>query len=230
MPKNEDKFFNEKNIDKLLNKGYTNFLDGKKLKLITQYLNKNKIKYNIYEPFINSDYKIIYQKKIPNITCFQIITQYNLAHKDIMGAIYNFNINEDLIGDIIINNGYYFIVLDEIKDYFLNNFNQISKYQIKLKEVDIPLYEKEFIDLKLIVSSLRIDNVISKLINLKRDDISLLISRKEVILNYDILTNRSYNLKENDIFSIRRYGKYKYIEVIKKTKKDNYIILLKKYT
>ena len=36
-------------------------------------------------------------------------------------------------------------------------------------------------------------------------------------------------LKENDIFSIRRYGKYKFIGVVKNTKKDNYIIKYLKY-
>ena len=37
------------------------------------------------------------------------------------------------------------------------------------------------------------------------------------------------DLKENDIFSIRRYGKFQYIGIKKETKNKNYIIECKKY-
>ena len=47
---------------------------------------------------------------------------------------------------------------------------------------------------------------------------------KEIILNYDFLKDISYKLKENDIFSIKRIGKYKYIGSIKTTKSGNIII------
>ena len=36
-------------------------------------------------------------------------------------------------------------------------------------------------------------------------------------------------IKENDIFSIRRYGKYKFISIVNTTRKDNYIIRYQKY-
>ena len=49
---------------------------------------------------------------------------------------------------------------------------------------------------------------------------------REVILNYEVLTNLSYLLKEEDIFSIRKYGKFKYIGKVKQTKK---IIILLRY-
>ena len=50
-----------------------------------------------------------------------------------------------------------------------------------------------------------------------------------ILLNHDLLKNNSYVLKPGDIFSIRRFGKYKYVGVIKNTKKDNYIIKCLKY-
>ena len=55
------------------------------------------------------------------------------------------------------------------------------------------------------------------------------MKNKEIILNYDILKNNSYQLKENDVFSIRRFGKYKYIKIIKQTKNSNFIIECHKY-
>lgn len=147
-----------------------------------------------------------------------------------MGALYNLNIDEDYIGDIIITkNRYYFIINSIMNDYIKNNLNIINKYNVKLIECDIPIYEREYIDLEYIVSSNRIDSVISNIINKPRSEVNELISKKEVVLNYDILTNKSYMLKEEDIFSIRKYGKYKYIGILNKTKKEKLIIHIKKY-
>ena len=229
MQKTLDKYFIEKNIAKFYKYGYTYFLDSKELLMVKKELNRNKTKYNIYEPYIDSDYKIIYKDEIPNVSCFKIITDKELTHSSIMGALYNFNISEDYLGDIIIDNGYYFITLEEVSNFILDNFEYIGKTKVKLRLSEIPLYERKYEDLELIVSSGRIDTVISRLIKKNRSDIDDIITRKEIILNNEILTNKSYNLKENDIFSIRRYGKYKYIGIVNKTKKENDVILVKKY-
>ena len=49
------------------------------------------------------------------------------------------------------------------------------------------------------------------------------------MLNYDYLKDTSYKLKEGDIFSIRRIGKYKYSGIINKTKSNNLVIKIHKY-
>ena len=83
--------------------------------------------------------------------------------------------------------------------------------------------------MSLLVSSLRIDNVISKILNTNRDRVLEIIKNKEVLLNYDILSKNSYILKTNDIFSIRKYGKYKFINIINTTKKNKSVIKVLKY-
>ncbi len=224
-----DKYYIEKEIDKFNKIGHTGFLNRNDANSIKNILNKKHIKYDIYEPFIECDRIIIY-KEIPDITCFKIITNNILKHSDIMGSLYNFNIDEDIIGDIIVKNDeYYFIILSNMKDYFIDNFSIIGRYSIRLEESNIPITEREYIDFELIVSSERIDTVISRIINLNRKYVEEIISNKDVILNYNTLTNKSYVLKENDIFSIRKYGKYKYLGIIRFTKKDNFIVRLKKY-
>lgn len=223
-----DKYYIQKEIDKFNKNGYTGFLNEIEYNSIRNILNRNKIIYDTYKSFEDADRFIIY-KVLPDITCFKIITNNKLKHSDIMGALYNFNIDEDIIGDIIVNDNYYFIILSNMEKYFIDNFNEIGKYKISLEKVDIPINEREYSDIELIVSSTRIDTIISRLININRKKIDELVSNKDIILNYNILTNKSYLLKENDIFSIRRYGKYKYVGIIKNTKKDNYVILVKKY-
>ena len=100
--------------------------------------------------------------------------------------------------------------------------------------IEVPLEtlkdcQKEYEEIEIIASSTRIDTVISRLIQTSRPNIIEKIKNKEIILNYDILKNNSYLLKENDIFSIRRYGKFQYIKIKKETKNKNYIIECKKY-
>ena len=90
-------------------------------------------------------------------------------------------------------------------------------------------YERSYEEIELIVTSLRIDTVISRIIHTNRDSIKDKIKDKDIYLNHELLKRTDYKLKEDDIFSIRKYGKYKFIKVTNTTKNDNYVILIKKY-
>ena len=224
-----DKYYIEKQIDKFNRIGYTGFLNEVETNKIKKIFNKRHISYQEYLSYEDAEKSILYINE-PDITCFKIITNHSLKHSDIMGAIYNFNVDEDMIGDIIVcDDNYYFIILSSMKDYFMKSFNMVSKYNVEILEASIPSNIKKYIDLEFIVSSERIDTIISRVINTNRKYIDDLIHNKDIILNYEVLTNKSYVLKENDIFSIRRYGKYKYMGVLKNTKKDNFVVHIKKY-
>ena len=56
-----------------------------------------------------------------------------------------------------------------------------------------------------------------------------MIKKKEIILNYDFLKDNSYKLRDNDVFSIKRIGKFKYNGVIKNTKSNHYIVKVYQY-
>ena len=90
-------------------------------------------------------------------------------------------------------------------------------------------YERKYEENEMIVSSIRIDSIVSSIINSSRSKAIDKIKNKEVIVNYEIIIKNSYLLKENDIFSIKRYGKYKFVGIVKSTKKDNYIVKYLKY-
>ena len=49
------------------------------------------------------------------------------------------------------------------------------------------------------------------------------------MINYDYLSNPDYKLKENDVFNIKKYGKYKFVGSKKKNKKDKLIVEVCKY-
>ena len=143
------------------------------------------------------------------------------------------NISSSYIGDIIIDNdNYYFYILSELKTFIKDNLNMVGNKYITIEEIDLSTlrnYERKYEENEIIVSSLRIDTIIARIININRSSVIDKIKNKEILINYDILTKSSYILKENDIFSIRKFGKYKFIGIEKTTKKDNYIVKYLKY-
>ena len=218
-------------VDRIISNKCTLFLDRKEFGLVSSKL-KNK-NYNIYYPYKDSEKVILYTKNIPSVTLFKINSYNKLTHPMILGSLLGLNISNSYLGDIIVDNSnYYFYILSDLKDYIKENLIFVGNNKVSLEEIPIYYlenYERKYEENNIIVSSLRIDTVIARIIKTNRENVCDKIKNKEVVLNYEILNKNSYILKENDIFSIRKYGKYKFIEVVKKTKKDNIVIKYLKY-
>ena len=228
----ENKIFITNQIEKVKRGDYTDFLDPYEEHQVISILNKNNIKYNILKLFNGCEKSIIYTNNYPSITLLEINTSAILCHKDILGTLFSHNIKISKYGDIVITDKYYLPILDSIKPYILSNINMISKTPIKFKEVDIDTisnYHYNFEEIELLVSSLRIDNVVSTITSLSRKNVDELFNDKFIFINYLNNIKRTYTIKENDIIAIRRNGKYKFDSVLKVTSKNKYIIKLLKY-
>jgi len=221
----------DKHIEQLYKKGNTEFLLKNEYLIIKNKLKKNE--FNIYKKYNDNEKIILYKKNIPEIILYEIICNNKLRHKDILGSLFSINLSINVYGDIIIDNGRcYIYVLPSISNYIKSNLTIIGNNNVELIERDINIlnnYIRKLEDNEIIVSSLRIDTVISSITGLSRSNVIDKIKDKEILLNYNVLTNNSYILKEKDIFSVRKYGKYKYNGEVKKTKKNNLIISYSKY-
>ena len=209
----------------------TQFLDIRELKIVTGKLKKNE--YNVYYPYKDSEKVMLYTGKVPKVKLFKIYTVENIRHQDILGSLFSLNIDSSYFGDIVLFNGYYYVfVSKDLALYLKDNLKMVGNKKVSLEEVDLSVldnYERKYEEKEIIVSSLRIDNIISGIINTSRKVALDKIKNKEVIVNYDVMNKNSYILKENDIFSIRRYGKYKFVGIVKSTKKNNFIVRYLKY-
>ena len=227
----KDYYIIEKNVSKIYEGKPTNFLDPSAYKNVITKL--KGMDYQTYYPYEDSDKVIIYRDNVPDVKLLEIISYDKLTHREIMGSLFNQSIDSEMFGDIIItNNHYYILIIASIYEIIKNNFNMVGNHPIKIKEVPLSTlenYKRKYQELELIVSSIRIDNVISSIIGTSREQIKKKFLADEVILNYEICHKLNYNLIENDVFSIRRFGKYKYIGIIKDTKKGNYLIKCLKY-
>lgn len=218
-------------VEKIKTGKNTQFLDGRELKIVTGKLKKNE--YNVYYPYKDSEKVMLYTGKIPKIKLFKIYTVENIRHQDILGSLFTLNIDSSYFGDIVLFNDYYYVfVSEDLALYIKDNLKMVGNKKVSLEEVDLSVldnYERKYEEKEMIISSLRVDNVISGIINTSRKVALDKIKNKEVVVNYDVMNKNSYILKENDIFSIRRYGKYKFVGIVKSTKKNNYIVKYLKY-
>ena len=221
----------QKNVTRLDNGQPTFFLDPSEAKEVKRKFGKNKL--NVFSPNRDSEKIIYYLDREPEVLLYEIKCSNELRHQDILGTMYSLNISKEMYGDIILNDGRYFIyILKLFQNYFEMNFTKVRNRKIELVELELDYlkdYKRAYEELELIVSSERIDTIVSHLSGTSRAMIKEKVKDKEILLNNELLKNLSYTLKENDTFSIRKIGKFKYIGIIKTTKSGNYIVKILRY-
>ena len=221
----------QKNMTRLNNEQATFFLEPDEQNELKRKMGKTK--YNIFYPNNDCEKVIFYIDKKPEVILYEIKCNNELRHQDILGTMYSLNISKEMYGDIILDNGHYYIyILKLFQYYFEMNFTRVRNSSVELKKLDLDFlanYKRKYTEIELIVSSERIDTILAHICNTSRSLIKEKVKNKEVLLNNEILKNLSYNLKENDTFSIRKIGKFKYIGIIKTTKSNNYIVKILKY-
>ncbi len=227
----KDYYIIEKNLNRIMRGDPTNFLDPLTYKKIVSKLSKTN--YSVYYPYEDSEKVIIYTKTIPALTILEIVSNEPLTHRAILGSLYGLGLDGSLFGDIIItDNHYYLIVIDSIADLIKNELTKIGNTNVTIKDSDVSVltdYHHSYQEIEIIISSLRIDNIVASLIGTSRENVKKEFLSDNVTLNYEICHKVNYPLKPNDIFSIRRYGKYKFDNIIKETKKGNFLVKIYKY-
>lgn len=221
----------QKNLNRLHNGQSTFFLNKKDVMALKGKLQKDE--YKIYSPYEDSDKVIFYNKNIPDVLLYEIKCPSIIRHQDILGTMFSLQISDEMFGDIIIDNGRYFIyILSLFQNYFESNFTNIKNTPIKLVLLDtdyLSQYKRKYEELELIVSSERIDTIISRIINTSRSNIEEKLKNKEILYNEDYLKKLDQKLKVNDTFSIRRIGKFKYKGILRNTKSNHLVVSVYKY-
>lgn len=157
----------------------------------------------------------------------------SITHRDVLGSLLSLGINRNKVGDIFfIGRDVKIIIKKELETYLLETFNQVGNHKIKTTLDDIANgydLDHNYRNLEMVVSSLRIDNIVSAVSNLSRSKALILIDQGSVKLNGITDLKKNQMLNTNDVFSIRGIGKFKYIGVKGNTRKGNLILNLKEY-
>ena len=175
--------------------------------------------------FTNSkDYNPLCILKIENKDFNKILT-----HKDYLGKIMSLGIERDKLGDIFIKeNIAYGIIFKDMYDFFEGNISYVGKSYVEVSFLDyekaIPLIKPNLKEIKMIVSSFRIDTIVSEISRKSRNKAQIDIKSGLVLINYNEEKNRAKEIEEDDIITIRGIGKFKIGSIERKTKKGNYVI------
>ncbi len=221
----------EKNIEKIQRGVPTGFLTPNVAFEIKKCLKKGSFQEYLVYP--DAEKVIIYSNAIPKVKLFRIDCYEELKHSSILGSLFALNITSEMFGDIILyHNSFYIYLLESISNLVQEELVMVGHNAVHLVEVDLDIlanYCRDYEKIEQIVSSLRVDTICSKLVSCNRDTIREMIKDKDILLNYDVVKKPEMIIREGDIFSIRKYGKYRFKEIIGQSKKGNYIILLEKY-
>lgn len=154
-----------------------------------------------------------------------------LEHRDVLGAILNSGIKKEQLGDLIVEkDALYVIVSREIAEYL-----QIAVTQIKRVHVQFKIYEgvvsfvKEIKREQQIVSSVRLDSIVSACAHISRKKAQDLIRAGLVKVNHVVLEQTSRLCNNNSTISIRGYGRFLFYGIVKETRKENFVIEIGKY-
>ena len=207
------------------------FLDNNEFNKVTSKLKKDE--YKVYYPYQDAEKIMLYTGKVPRIKLFKINAVENLKHQDVMGSLYALNVDPEHYGDIVFYEGsFYVFVTQDMAGFVRNNLTIIGKTGVILEEVPLTSlsnYQRTYEELEIIVSSFRIDSIVSEITSSSRSSTIKKIQNGEVIVNYNVVNKGSILLRDNDIFSIRKHGKYKFIGSNKKTKSNNHVVKILKY-
>lgn len=235
--KKEDKILVNNVIDKYLKyektgiNTYTNFLDLRQYKLIEKILKHEKISFNTYKACEECEKLLIYFGNYEDYVTIYSFKNSDIKHKDVLGTLFSLGYDIDTIGDIFINEDNIYITnLSRLNNFLENSLYSIKNKRVKLEKVnEIILKEDRFISLKIVIPSYRLDVIVSKLAHLSRNDSIKIINNNMVLLNYEEVTNNSRIVNIGDIISIRKVGKFIINKELLVSKKDNYLVEIKKY-
>lgn len=213
---------------------YTNFLNPYELHLVISYLNHYHISYFIHEPYPFMEKKIIYFGDYQDFITFYKIFSCDsspLSHSELLGSLFAIGFQENTIGDIFVQDGIcYYINLTRLNNYLEENLVKVGKHAVVLEKIEsLNLQDRQFDIFTILTHGMRADNIIGKISSQSRNQVKQMFLDGKILLNYQELINYDTVLRENDVLSIRKLGKFRIGKQCGKTKKENIILEIYQY-
>ncbi|KXT73746.1 hypothetical protein STRDD10_01369 [Streptococcus sp. DD10] len=138
---------------------------------------------------------------------------HDLSHGKILGTLlYQLGIERTVFGDILLNQDCAQIFVDaKFAQFFIDNIEKIGKIPVELRQ--IPLSEKisdekKVVTKEILVSSMRLDQLISNVWKMSRSNAVNLITKRMVKVNYSLKVRADFPLMLEDLVSVRGFGRF----------------------
>ena len=155
-----------------------------------------------------------------------------LAHRDYLGSILNLGIERSKLGDILVEKeSAILFVHTSLETFIIDELYRIRHTSVKTEVVcvDELHYKPNTKEIKGTVSSLRLDSLLSLAFGSSRSKLVTFIENGKVFVNGKLITSNGYQVKENDIVSVRGFGRFQYKETLSQTKKGRFLVTLELY-
>ena len=119
--------------------------------------------------------------------------------------------------------------------YEVNDYLKFDREKAYGKRLDIPsgtavrFEPGDKKEINLIVSSMRLDCIVSEIAKTSRGKAEEIINDARVFVNYENIMKSTKQIKEKDIITIRRIGKFKLEKIDGKTRNDRVKIIVSQY-
>lgn len=153
-----------------------------------------------------------------------------LTHREFLGALLSLEIKRELLGDILVAEGYAVVFVYETAIELVSRVDRIGRVGVTA-EVGItkPLPEQKMERRDVTVSSLRLDCIVAAAANTSREKSAALIKSGMVSADHTPCINVSAEVSENTILSIRGSGRYRLTGINGETRKGKLRITIEKY-
>lgn len=177
-------------------------------------------------------YEINFPYQVCKISALNAKYSETLTHRDYLGAILNLGIDRSRIGDILVmENETILFVQSSMVDFICSELTRIRHTAVLAATIPATdfHYEPKVEEITGTVASVRLDSLLSLAFSSSRSKLVGLIEGGKVFVNGRLITTNSYQMKENDIVSVRGMGKFQYVTTLSTTKKNRALIQLHKY-
>ncbi|MBR2786510.1 MAG: hypothetical protein IKD76_03335 [Clostridia bacterium] len=158
----------------------------------------------------------------------------NYDHKVYLGGLIKLGIKREKIGDIVVyNNGADVVVSKDVSKFILSNLCQLTRFCkstveiVKLEEIVKKV--QEFKEVKIVVSSMRLDNVVSELAKTSRSKALDILKQERVFINYKSEIKATKMVNMADVITIRGVGKFIVETIANNMKSGKYVVMVKKF-
>lgn len=148
-----------------------------------------------------------------------------LEHKDILGTLMSLGLKREFFGDIVPGDSCYYVAVDKtIVDTIILSIEKIKRTKVKINPYLGDITRNQGFTIRShILSSLRLDKVVSTMYGMPRSKAVELIRAGLVKVNYKVVDEIDFLCNNDDILSIRRYGRVMLRNTNRTTKSDNHV-------
>ncbi len=160
-----------------------------------------------------------------DIVCLRAMTDQrfrNISHRDVLGALMHLQIERRSFGDFWVEEDRIYLYTSAQMGRFLcDNLLRISSLNVSFEVIDEhPAQVFKTKKIKAVIASERADAIVAALAHCSRSEAKQMIRQGRVQLNHVTLVNADEVCDNNVTISIRGTGRFTYLGVTGKTRKD----------